>query len=285
MIVQTKFNPLKWNWDKVIFKQIFSYGIKFQFISLAALLNEPITKILLGKFGGMGFVGYYEMANRLLMQAKGVIVSGTQSLMPVMVNLSKNVRDVQNFYRKISSNVLFFALASTCIIMLSGRLVSAFWIGSYQPTFYYTLIILSVSLFLNLFITPFYFYYMSQANLNFLIKNHVLLGASNAIIGGVLGYFIGGYGVVYGWFAANMIGSLYIMFNFGKSFQIGAKQLLNRKDIYFAVVLIIIVLFNTFHLINISFKLLDVICLLIAVMAVCIYFFKFKLNDIRGKHV
>ncbi|MEO7212700.1 oligosaccharide flippase family protein [Mucilaginibacter sp.] len=283
VIIHTAYNPLKWNWSKAIFKQIFSYGMKFQFISLANMLNEPVTKILLGKFGGMAFVGYYEMANRLLMQARGVIVNSTQSLVPIMVNLNDDVPAVQTFYKKIFSNVLFFSLASTAFIILGGRLVALLWIGNYQPVFYYTLIILACSLFVNLLITPSYFYYMAKANLNVLIKTHLLLGLANAAISFLLGYMIGGYGVVLGWFAAVIIGSFYIMLHFGKRFSVNVNVLLRRSDIYYALALFVVVLFNVCNFVKAYTLITDIACLVIATAIVCYYFLKFKIADIRNR--
>ncbi|HZY38649.1 MAG TPA: oligosaccharide flippase family protein, partial [Mucilaginibacter sp.] len=120
VIIRAKYNPLKWNWNQAIFRQIFNYGMKFQFISLAAMVNEPVIKILLGKFGGMAFAGYYEMANRLLSQARGVIVNAMQSLVPVLVNVPKD--EIPAFYKRVFSNVVFFSLTIVCLIVPAGRL-------------------------------------------------------------------------------------------------------------------------------------------------------------------
>lgn len=283
VVFYTSYNPLKWNWNKDIFKQIFSYGMKFQFISLANMLNEPVSKILLGKFGGMAFVGYYEMANRLLMQARGVIVNSTQSLVPIMVNLNDDGTEVQKFYRKIFSNVLFFSLASTAFIILGGRLVSLLWIGHYEPVFYYTLIILACSLFINLLITPAYFYYMAKAHLNVLIKTHLILGIANAGVSFLLGYWIGGYGVVVGWFAAVIIGSFYIKLHFNRRFNINLIQLFRKSDFYYALALLIVVVFNICNFAAAYTTITDIACLAVAIGIVGYYFFKFKIADIRDK--
>jgi O-antigen/teichoic acid export membrane protein len=266
VVIQTKYNPFKWHWSKPVFKQIFSYGMKFQFISLAAMLNEPITKILLGKFGGMAFVGYYEMANRLIMQARGVIVSGTQSLVPVMVNLSKNVKDVQVFYKKIFSNVVFFALTAMCIIVLGGHLISFYWIGHVQPIFYFTIFILAISTLINLIIGPAYFFYMAEGRLNVLIKLHLILGVSNAVFAFILGYFWGGNGVVYGWFCAIVLSSMYLLNVFNKSFSLSYQDLFEYKNVIYSVLMIFLVLLNSLHVIKGDFRIIDSAFLAIAMI-------------------
>lgn len=279
IVFRLKYNPLKWNWSKEIFKQIFSYGMKFQFISLAAMVNEPIIKILLGKFGGMAFAGYYEMANRLLSQARGVIVSATQSLVPVLVNVPKH--EVPAFYKKVFSNIIFFSLTVVCLIVPAGRLISRYWIGHYEPVFYYTLILLAFSTFINLLISPSYFYYIAKANLNILIKTHLLMTFSNLLFGGLLGYFGGGYGVVYGWFLAVLISSFYLMIYFNKDHDIVFRGLIKSNDVYYFLLLLSIVLLNIL-LVKGSFMILDIATLLIITVITAVYFIKYKIAEIRS---
>jgi O-antigen/teichoic acid export membrane protein len=278
IIFRLNYNPLKWNWSKVIFKQIFSYGMKFQFISLAALVNEPIIKILLGKFGGMAFAGYYEMANRLLSQARGIIVNATQSLVPVLVNVSKN--DIPAFYKKVFSNVIFFSLTVVCLILSSGRLISFYWVGHYESVFYYTLILLAFSTFVNLLTSPSYFYYIAKANLNILIKTHLLLSFVNVLAGGVIGYFFGGYGVVFGWFLAVLISSLFLIIFFNKDHGILFRKLVKTNDIYYFILLISVVFINLF-LFKANFEIYDPIAFVVILAITIYYFFKYKVVEIR----
>ncbi len=277
VIVYTKYNPLKWNWSKQIFKQIFSYGMKFQFISLANMLNEPITKILLGKFGGMAFAGYYEMANRLLMQARGVIISSTQSLVPVMINLSKN--EIPAFYKKTFSNVLFFSMTIMACIVLSGRIVSFYWIGSYQPVFCTALLILSLSLFVNILNAPAYFYYMADGNLNILIKNHLLLGLLNALLSYLLGYWFGGFGVVFGWFIAILFSSLYLLLTFNKMYNLKLRGLFQYMDVISISFMFVLILISKFFKPSVDFRLFDGIFLLLTILYFTFIFLKFKIAN------
>ncbi len=279
IIFRLQFNPLKWAWNKAIFKQIFSYGMKFQFISLATMVNDPIIKILLGKFGGMAFTGYYEMANRLLSQARGVIVSATQSLVPVLVNVTKT--DVPVFYRKIFSNVLFFSLTMVCLVVPAGRLISLYWIGRYEPVFYFTLILLAFSTFINLLISPSYFYYVAKANLNVLIRTHVLLCVLNVSAGFVMGHFWGGYGVVCAWFFAVITSSFYLLLYFNKDHALGFRSVIKSTDVYFFFILISIVLLNI-SLVKANFKIIDPIALLVIMAITGYYFVRYKVAEIRG---
>ena len=278
IIFRLKYNPFKWNWSKDIFKQIFSYGMKFQFISLAVMINEPVIKILLGKFGGMAFAGYYEMANRLLLQARGIIVNATQSLVPILVNVTKN--EVPAFYKKIFSNVMFFSLTAVCLIVLSGRLVSLYWIGHYEQVFYYTLLLLAFSTYVNLLTSPSYFYYVAKANLNVLIRTQIILSLTNLLVSIVLGYYFGGYGVVIGWFLAVLTGSIYLISYFNKEHSFTFRSLIKLTDAYYFLLLIIIVLISVF-VFNGNFKMIDPIIIAVILLAGGIFFLKYKVAELR----
>jgi O-antigen/teichoic acid export membrane protein len=276
VVYYVRFNPFKWNWSKAIFKQIFNYGMKFQFISLAAMLNEPITKILLSKFGGMAFTGYYEMANRLIMQARGVIVGSTQSLLPVMVGLSKE--EVPAFYKRIFPKVLFFSLTAMCVIVLGGHLISFYWIGQFQPIFYFTIITLSISTLINLITGPAYFFFMAEGNLNILIRVHLILGISNAALAFTLGSIFGGYGVVIGWCIGMLLSSIYISDFFNKSFLLSYRDFISSNDILYSLLMISLVILNGIHLISGNFKIIDPIFLITAMLLPTIWVMNKKIK-------
>ena len=83
---------------------------------------------------------------------------------------------------------------------------------------------------------PAYFYYMADGNLNALIKTHLVLGLANLIMGYCLGYFFGGFRVVYGWFGAAIVSSIYIWRLFNKAFNLTFRALVGLDDmIYFFV--------------------------------------------------
>ena len=94
---------LRSRWSKAAFKQMFSYGVKFQFISVCQMLYEPTTKALLSKFGGLSLVGFYEMASRLVSQVKSLLVNANQVMVPVIAAaLHNNKEEITKIYKKLN---------------------------------------------------------------------------------------------------------------------------------------------------------------------------------------
>lgn len=230
LILKTiRHNPFKWRWDRCIFKEIFSYGMKFQIISISSMLYEPLTKILLAKFGGLIFTGYYEMANRLVLQVRGVIVNANQSLLPVIVDKNKGAGIDLAFYRKTLKMVLVFSLFFLTILCLSGGIVSLFWIGNYHINFMLMIVFLSFSVFFNLLNGPAYFTCLADGNLNLLLASHVILSILNLVLGLALGVVVGGYGVVIGGCVATIASSYFLIYYFNRSIGFSLDSIFDAK--------------------------------------------------------
>jgi hypothetical protein len=50
------------------------------------MLIDPVIKALLVKFGGLSPVAYYEMAQRMVMQFRSLLVSAAQVMVPMVAN-------------------------------------------------------------------------------------------------------------------------------------------------------------------------------------------------------
>lgn len=209
-----RFNPFKWNWSRTIFKEIFNYGIKFQLTSITGILNEPVTKMLLSKFGGLAFTGYYEMANKLVMQIRGVIVNANQSLMPLMVKESVSESNNQSKYSILSisfAGVFVISLISLSVINILSPYISKIWIGHEEPIFVNVLLIVSICMFINLLSAPIYFTLLSRDKLMPIIISQSLMAGINITLGYLLGMYFSGFGIVFTWMIVVLVGSWYLL--------------------------------------------------------------------------
>lgn len=241
------FNPLQFSWDKLIFRDIFSYGMKFQFLSLTAMLQEPITKSLMAKFGGLAFTGYYEMANRLINQIRGVIVNAVQSLLPVMVDLSQKDNDKhENLYVNTMIIVGLVSLIFLVFLLCISNSISLFWIGHIEPVFIVALMFLAISVFTNLLCSPAYFSNIADGKLRNPVFSQLIMAIINTIAGYALGYFFGGFGVLLGWVLAVCTGSIYLTYLYQQINNIPIDQVFKRDMIYFFIMLLLLLLIKHF---------------------------------------
>jgi O-antigen/teichoic acid export membrane protein len=205
------------SWDKKIFKEIFVYGCNFQIITLTAILYDPITKGLLAKFGGISAVGYYEMANKLILQFRALIVSINQVLIPAFANLKEiGPQKVYQVYLISYRLIFYLSVPLFALIMVSLPLICQLWIGRHEPNFILFGGLLIIGWLFNIFNVPAYFAFLGVGDLRWNLISHIFISILNISLGALWGYLYDGIGVVMAWMFSLSLGSsvVYISFHF-----------------------------------------------------------------------
>ena len=200
------------NWNNIIFKELISYGTKFQIISVFQILYEPITKGLISKFGGLALLGYYEMAARLVNQVRALIVNANQVMVPVVAHTnSTNKEKLRELYNKSIALIFFIDVLLIFSLLIFSPIISVLWIGFLESTFVFSMILLSVAMFVNILVGPAYFSCVGEGKLNLVLKSQILIGVLNLILGLILGYFFYGKGVIISWAISVSVSSFYLL--------------------------------------------------------------------------
>lgn len=159
-----------YKWERRVLKEIISYGIKFQVISITSMFYDPTTKALLRKFGGLSMVGYYEMASRMVQQFRALIVSANQVLVPAVADLQeKTPEKIESIYLTSYQLLFYLALPLYSLIIVCIPLISELWIGHYERVFVIFGILLAIGWFLNTLNAPAYFANMGTGELRWMI--------------------------------------------------------------------------------------------------------------------
>lgn len=228
------FYPL--GWDRSIFKKIFSFGIQEQIISVCQLCFDPFTKSILAGFGSLGMVTYYEMANRLVTQVRGFLVSANQVFIPVFTSTNeKSQETTHQLYKKIFSVNFLLSMLSLTLIIASVIPVSKIWIGHLNSEFIIITVLLACAYWWNIIMSPAYFANMGSAALKDNVAGNILIAILNILLCIGLGYFFKGFGVVTGWSLALVSGSAYIIYRYHKKNAVALTELLSAKDALISV--------------------------------------------------
>jgi O-antigen/teichoic acid export membrane protein len=217
--------------------------------------------VLLAKFGGLAFAGYYEMANRVVNQIKGVVVAGTQSLIPVVIGLLPE--DRKKVYLKTSSAIFVISFGIYALVVFLSGYISIIWIGHVEQIFTLSLAILSLGTIISLLNIPAYFNYMALGNLNPLIASHTIMLGSNVIISFILGMLFKGYGVIVACSISNIIGSTYVILKYNKANGVDIKTFFKLKFILLFIIGFIYLFLNLLFGASIKFLALGFLLMLI----------------------
>ena len=226
------FNKRSSIWEKESFRQIISYGLKFQVVSIFSLLFEPITKALISKLGNLSIVGFYEMASRLISQSRSLIVSANQVVIPIVSEAAFQSKEaIRKIYEYSLNLTILFSTIVIAGLILFVPIISIFWIGNQESVFEYSVAILAIANFVNLLCGPSYFGFLGMGELNPLIYVHVVIAVINLFLGYFLGLIFGGQAVIVSWGLALSIGSILLIIKYHKLNKIGNEVYLNKDNI------------------------------------------------------
>ena len=211
----TNLSFIPYHWDKLIFKEIALYGLNFQIISILQMLYEPVTKVLLGKFGGLDATGYYDIAYRMMMQFRSIFISANQASVPLIASKYDNdVKNIKKIYNNNLRLMAYFSFPFFVTITILFPIISILWLGSYQKFFVMYALLISASCFIGTITVPAYFANLGTGLLKWNIIAHIVIGILNASLAILLGLKYNGIGVILASIISSSCGSLIILLAF-----------------------------------------------------------------------
>lgn len=235
-------------WRRQRFQEMFAYNMNIQITTIAALLMEPIVKILLGKFGDLSMVTYFEMANKLISQFRGLLVNANQVLVPVIAELQeKQQSNIIALYQQNYTILFFLSITLYSIISIFIPLISEIWIGTHNKIFINFSYIVLIGLFFNTMNAPAFFSNMGVGNVRENTLYQVFMGFFNVVIAVILGFKIGGYGVVIGYSLSMVIGSFFLFKLFFKRYKLSYSALLPKDQRYYCYMSSVISIFFSLY--------------------------------------
>jgi O-antigen/teichoic acid export membrane protein len=108
---------LPWRWEATIFRATTSYALRLNFVGALGLLLEPLARYCINSAGGTTALGLYELAARLAIQLRSLVISASMPLVPVFAasaeaNSPASIAMLDRAQRLISLAALIVALLS-----------------------------------------------------------------------------------------------------------------------------------------------------------------------------
>lgn len=258
-----------------IFKEIFSYGYKFQINSIIWMLTDPLTKFLIKDFGGLSALGLFEVVYKLFWQVRMLIVVVMNTYLPLLASKKENISSqFSRFYNfTLSSSIILLALIFPVMPIVMSLLdltdVNAVYFAS---------VILFVSLFFNLIGTVAYTHNLASGDLNGNLLNTIIFAVVNIAFGYVLGKYFSFEGVLVGWLIAHVTSSSYLLYSYCNKHKIPVSEIINWDYIklFLTSGLAVACLCLLCVSLELNFIILSALC---AIVLLGIYFLQFKFSD------
>jgi len=217
-------------WHKAKFIELIRYGSGFQAAAFGQILFEPAVKAILTRYSGLEFTGYYEMANRLILQLRSVLVSAYQSLVPYVASAAKSEDELRRIYISSYRLLFFFSAFGFGLIGLFLPFALQLWLGRFVPRFIEIGELCLLGWALNSLNVPAYFILMGLGELKWLVLSHAAIGVLSAVLGTLLGIVWGGFGVLSAVTVVLVSGSQMVSFAFHIRHDISWSWLIPRES-------------------------------------------------------
>lgn len=160
-------------------------------------LLEPISKILVGYFGGMQAQGVYELAFKTVLQPRNLLGFAINSTIPSVTALfaESKVELTLLYNATLRFSILYMAITSLILIAIAPG-ISNIWIGRVDNQYWLYVGLLAIGFAFSAIAAPAFVLGVASGRLipNFTAISSALLVL--IIFGLVLGYLAGGTGVV-----------------------------------------------------------------------------------------
>lgn len=167
------------SWTLRAFRQTTSYALKLNAIGLVVLLFEPLAKFAFNGIGGPGAVGLFELASRLVSQARAPITSAATPLIPAFA-AQRGVDDPA--FRKTlymaSVGSAWAAVLVAALCLIGAPAVSLVILGMYSADLVNLSIALTMGWCLNLLGLGFYLAGQAHGVLRWNFLGHAITAAA-----------------------------------------------------------------------------------------------------------
>ena len=217
-------------WRRKRFSEMLSYNVNLQLSTVASFLGDPLTKVMLGHFGNLPMVGYYEMASKMVSQFRAVVTNVNQVFVPVIAHLhEKDKTELAELYEKTYGVLFFVCVTFYCAAAIATPSISTLWLGHYDPFFVSVAYVMLLTMFINTLTAPAYFSNMGTGHAAVNALSQVVIGGANLTLGWLLGRLFGGPGVIVAYAIAVVAGSAFLMHRFLRMQALPASTTLPRS--------------------------------------------------------
>ena len=199
-----------------LLKRMMGYGVPFHLTAISALFYDPVTKYFLSVFGTLEDVGWYEMASRMVLQLRGLLISAMEALVPYVAGTAPADRGngIGEVYFLAIRMFLVIGVPLFAAFLAAIPFIAELWIGRIDPQFVIFSQVLTFSWAVNVLSAPAYFCAQGQGRQRWNLSGQILIAVVNLALAAVLGQAWGVLGVVGAFCLALVAGSLLLMIGF-----------------------------------------------------------------------
>ncbi len=186
-------------WNRRDFQKLSHYGSRATLIGILQLASDPLIRLLMSRFGGLGAVTLMEVATRMIVAIRGLVLAAGQLMVPAFAKASSDDIQVTEKLYNVSRRIFILITVPvlSCLLAL-GPAMERIMLGKEDSLFLPMLWMLSIGWGLNIISAPAFFLLTARRQLRPLFWNRLLMLMAVSVFGFTGGYLFGVLGVTLG---------------------------------------------------------------------------------------
>lgn len=226
--------PYLFSRDKVMIGEVVRYGLKFQSQTILHLLFEPITKMLFSRYGGLSYVGVFELASRIVVQVRSVLLAIVTNLLPKLIHLHvlQTQEDLNKTFKQLFRiNFDLFIITFGGFGLLTALILNV-WLGNITGQLLHFTYFLTIGWWINSISLIPYMFNLGSGKLNTNVMAHGIISGLNLLLGAVIIILkLEAICFLYAFVLSMSVGSLYILYEYIRRNSINGWSLLTIHHI------------------------------------------------------
>jgi O-antigen/teichoic acid export membrane protein len=229
---------------------LLSYGVPFQLSTVAGLLLDPLVKLLLSSYSSLAIVAYYELSSRIINQARAVLVSPSEALVPFAAKLSVegNQEEMAKTYSRASQINMIISTLGFSLLIACLPIIGLLWFGHHKYEFMLCGAILGYTTWVSIMAVPAYFFSQGLGDQRWNVWAHITILGVVLILGVILGYLSSMIGILIGYTFAITIGNFLVLYGLNKRLmsKSGSRQAIRIPSVaaIFPVIAILPIIYS-----------------------------------------
>jgi O-antigen/teichoic acid export membrane protein len=235
--------------DRTVLSEILSYGSRLQITNIAALVFDPITRLVINSFGGVSLLAIFEIASKIVTQARAVLIAAATPLVPTFAQADQaENKNIRSLLKKSNFAIIGFSAVVYSAVILVSPLLCFIMLDEIQEIFVVNIVALCLGYMINSYSAALYFYAQGVGILKWNILGQMVIAMGSLVFGSIMGLASDGKLTTLGLAIGISLGSIVAVsgnlkmsnFKFAEIFQ---KELILLPPISFAISVISVMLF------------------------------------------
>ncbi len=215
--------------DRSYLHRILGYSLNVQGGTLAALLFDPATKLILTRYLGVASVTQYEVGTRITTQLRNLFAVALLPLFPGVSHMDagEGRARVEAVYRRSARYVVIFGLPAYLLLIIVAPWLLNAWLGAGYAPASMVMRLMTMGWFVSLVAMPPYLILQALGHARLCMAAHVVQGVVNVALALVLVQPWGFGGVTLAAFMALLIGSVLVIVGYARVMPMSLRAMLH----------------------------------------------------------